>query len=188
MPEQDRQKWNARYADKAAAPGEPSRLVTALAPWLPRSGTALDVAGGVGRHAIWLAQRGLAVTLADIAGTGLNLAQERASTAGASITTRETDLETEPFPAGPWDLIFSFHYLWRPLFAVYPQTLAKGGLLVVIQPTIRNLERHAKPPPQYLLEDGELPTLATGLEILRYEEGWLEEGRHEAILIARRKL
>ena len=186
MPEQDRQKWNARYADPTAAPSEPSRLVVALAAWLPRSGTALDLAGGAGRHAIWLAQRGLTVTLADVSETGLRLADERASAAGVRIATLPIDLETEPFPSGPWNLIFSFHYLWRPLFAAYPEALAVGGLLVVIQPTLRNLERHAKPPAPYLLEERELRTLTAGLELFRYEEGWLEEGRHEALLIARR--
>ena len=37
----------------------------------------------------------------------------------------------------------------------------------------------------YLLEDGEMLSLARHLEIERYEEGWLIEGRHEARLIAR---
>jgi tellurite methyltransferase len=37
-----------------------------------------------------------------------------------------------------------------------------------------------------VLEDGELPRLISGLETVRYEEGWLESGRHEARLVARR--
>ena len=39
---------------------------------------------------------------------------------------------------------------------------------------------------RHLLEDGELPGLVRGLEILKYEEGWTEEGQHEARLVARR--
>jgi hypothetical protein len=35
------------------------------------------------------------------------------------------------------------------------------------------------------LDEGELPALVEGLEVLRYEEGWLEEGRHEARVVAR---
>jgi hypothetical protein len=56
---------------------------------------------------------------------------------------------------------------------------------VFCQPTLRNLERHARPGRPYLLVEGELPTLVQGLEVLQYEEGWLEEGRHEARLVAR---
>jgi hypothetical protein len=37
-----------------------------------------------------------------------------------------------------------------------------------------------------VLEDGELPSLVRGLEIVRLEEGWLAEGRHEARVVARR--
>jgi hypothetical protein len=52
-------------------------------------------------------------------------------------------------------------------------------------PTRSNLERHTRPDPRHLLEDGELPGLVPGLEIVRYEEGWTEQGRHEARLVAR---
>jgi hypothetical protein len=37
-----------------------------------------------------------------------------------------------------------------------------------------------------VLEERELPTLMHGLEVLHYQEGWLESGRHEARVVARR--
>lgn len=39
---------------------------------------------------------------------------------------------------------------------------------------------------QFLLQDRELPKLVTGLEVLRYDEGWLAEGQHDAVIVARR--
>ena len=57
--------------------------------------------------------------------------------------------------------------------------------LVVVHPTRSNLERHDSPGPHHLLDDGELPGLIPGLEVVHYEEGWSEEGRHEARLVAR---
>ena len=39
---------------------------------------------------------------------------------------------------------------------------------------------------RFLLEDGELPQLVEDLEILHYEEGWLREDRHDAVVVARR--
>src|SRR5688572_18638461 len=104
MPDFDRQKWNARYANETAAPREYSRLTATLAGWLPRGGRALDVAGGAGRHSIWLAQRGLDVTLADISENGLRIAETRAAEAGVRIRTQLIDLAVEPFPVGPWDV------------------------------------------------------------------------------------
>lgn len=185
MSDDDRTKWNERYATDVA-PRAPSTLVTALDADLPRRGRALDLAGGTGRHAVWLAQRGMAVTLLDVSDVALKIAREHAAAAGVSLDTAAIDLETQPMPQGPWDLIVSFHYLQRALFDVFPHVLAAGGLLLFVQPTVSNLARHARPGASFLLGDGELPTLVRGLEVVRYDEGWLSEGRHEARLLARR--
>jgi SAM-dependent methyltransferase len=185
MSEEDRDRWNARYRE-ASALNEPSSLITSLDALLPRHGRALDVAGGAGRHAIWLAQHGLEVTLTDVSDVALALARDRALAAGVALTTVEIDLERDSFPKGPWDLIVSFHYLQRSLFDVFPTALAPGGLLVFVQPTRSNLVRHTKPSASFLLDDGELPRLAHDLEHVHYDEGWLAEGRHEARIVARR--
>ena len=186
MSDADRTKWNARYAARGSL-DEASVLLLGIADQLPRSGRALDVAGGGGRHALWLAKRGLDVTLVDISTAGLALARERADAQGASIATVQADLEVDPLPAGPWDLILSFHYLHRPLFEQFAGLLAPGGLLVFAQPTVRNLERHEKPPRPFLLPEGELATLAAGLEIVECSEAWRDNDRHEALLIARKR-
>lgn len=182
----DRDKWNAKYTALAAAPREPSVVFLALEKYLPRTGRAIDIAGGGGRHSIWLARRGLDVTVADISAVGLNIAEQRAVERGLSIQTLEIDLEQSPFPAGPWNLIVSVCYLWRPLFEAFPSALSSDGILTVVQPTKRNLERNDKPPGAYLLEEHELPRLASGLEIVHYEEAWLADGRHDAVLVARK--
>ena len=182
----DQQKWDAKYAASEEVPREPSAVLRSLEDILPQSGRALEVAGGGGRNAIWLAKRGLNVTLADVSPRGLALACERAREAGVSISPLCTDLQDAPFPAGPWDLILCVCYLGRPLFSIYPEVLSPGGLLVVIQPTQKNLQRHPKPPTEFLLHDGELPELVTGLEIIRYHEGWQADGRHDAVVVARK--
>ncbi len=51
-----------------------------------------------------------------------------------------------------------------------------------------NLERHAKPPAEFLVEENELRTLATGLDVVHYGESWRSDGRHEALLVARRPM
>ena len=155
---------------------------------LPRAGRALDIAGGTGRHAIWLAQRGLAVTLADVSDEAMRLAGAAARAAGAApgIELLRIDLEHEPLPDGPWHVVLCFHYLQRSLLTTIATALAPGGFLVFCHQTRTNLERHPRPGPEYLLAPGEAPTLVEGLEIVIYEEGWHEEGRHEAHLVARR--
>src|SRR6188768_343879 len=107
MPLFDQQKWDAKYAAADEIPREPSAVFRSLDGLLPKSGRAIDVAGGAGRNAIWLAQRGLEVTIADVSPRGLELAAARAREAGVNIDFLQTDLEDGPFPAGPWDLILS---------------------------------------------------------------------------------
>jgi hypothetical protein len=144
------------------------------------------VAGGTGRHAIWLAARGLDVTLADVSEVGLELAREDAADARVNIRTVRVDLEREPLPPGPWQLIVVFHFLRRALFVDYLRELAPGGWFAMCHQTASNLERHDRPPREFLLDDGELPSLLAGFEIVDYDEGWQPEGRHDARLLARR--
>ncbi len=185
MSRADREKWDAKYRAGSHTSGRVSPFLESLDDELPRSGRALDVAGGAGRNALWLAERGLDVTVADVSEVGLAIARERASGAGLTIETLCIDLEEEPFPAGPWDLIVSVCFLQRSLFATYPDVLAPNGLLVFLQPTVVNLERHEKPPRPFLLEEGEAASLVSGLTVVSLSEGWTEDGHHEARVVAR---
>ena len=55
----------------------------ALAEWLPAGARVLDVGGGPGRWAIWLAQRGHRVVLADLSPAQLEIARREIAAAGA---------------------------------------------------------------------------------------------------------
>jgi len=187
MSEADRLKWDERWRERGADPGEPSALLTSLADLLPTRGRALDAGGGAGRHALWLARRGLDVTVADVSPVALTLARDAAAREGLPLHTSALDLEHDALPAGPWDLILSFHYFERALLPAFASALAPGGVLVVVQQTRSNLLRHGHPSSRFLLEDGELARLVPhGLSVVRSEEGWLGEGRHEARIVARR--
>lgn len=134
-----------------------------------------------------MAARGYQVTLCDVSPVALEHAQSLASAQGLSLEPLERDLAADGPPPGAWDLVFSFHYLQRDLFPRFPELLAPGGLLLFCQPTTRNLERHPHPSARFLLGEGELAgLLPPELEVLRLEEDWLEEGRHEARVVARR--
>ncbi len=188
MAESDRQKWNAKYASGSHGSSTPTPFLVSIAERLPSAGRALDVAGGAGRNALWLAARGLDVTLVDIAQAALTLAEERAREGGLHVTLLERDLATEGLPDGPWDLIVCCHYLERALFDAVPLCLAPGGLFVMVHPTTENLERHERPSRRFLLEPGELGRrLGPHLELLILDESWSTGGFHEARLLARRR-
>ncbi len=181
----DRTRWNEQYRQNAA-PWPVTPYLLSLDSLLPRQGRALDVAGGVGHNAVWLAQRGLDVTLVDIADVALDRAAALAASAGVALRVDRRDLEAEPLPGGPFELVLCLNYLQRSLFDVWASVLAPGGLLVFLQPTRKNLERNPNPSSRFLLEDGELGGLLRGLDLVRLEESWSPANRHEARLVARR--
>ena len=179
--------WDACWAARGPAAQEPAAFVTDAARYLPGTGRALDVAGGAGRHAVWLAARGLEVTLVDISTVALDQAARLADDRGLSISLVQRNLEAEGLPSGRWDAVLIHHFLDRALLAEVPDALESGGVVVFCQPTRRNLERHERPGPMYLLEEGELADLVESwpLDVISLEESWGLEGRHEARLIAR---
>jgi hypothetical protein len=84
--------------------------------------------------------------------------------------------------------IVMFHYLNRERRDELAGLLASGGLVIVAQPTLTNLERHASPSTRFVVEPGELDAWARGcgLAVAMSREGWTADGRHEAELVARR--
>ena len=180
-------RWDRIYLERGGDQRPPAAFLRRIAGDLPKRGRALDVAGGSGRNALWLARHGLEVTCADVSRVGLAHARAAATRAGLELETIEIDLERHGLPGGPWDLICCFHFLYRPLLATVAGALAPGGLLAMVHPTVTNLERHERPSRRFLLERGELGEIIDpGLETLIYTEGWSDEGRHEAELLARR--
>ncbi|MEL7157634.1 MAG: class I SAM-dependent methyltransferase [Actinomycetota bacterium] len=180
----DRDRWNERY--RSGEEGGTPLLLGRELHLFPRSGRALDVAGGTGQAAAILAARGMSVTVADVSDVALEQAAARAERSNLDVTTLCVDLTAEPLPAGPWDLITCFNYLDRALFPAMIEALAPDGLLALTIATRTNLERNEHPSARFLLDDGELPTLLAELSLLHYREGWGLDGRHCAEAIGKR--
>jgi tellurite methyltransferase len=167
--------WDRRWAEGRHSDGLPPDWVEEIDEFRAAGGRALDLAGGAGRVALWLARRGFRVTLTDFSSVALSRCVEEARAAGLEIEALELDLESAPLPAGPWDVIACFHYLQRDLFAGMREALTPGGLLVAEIATRRNLERHERPSGRFLLEPHELLGLLAPLELIYYREGWFED-------------
>jgi 2-polyprenyl-3-methyl-5-hydroxy-6-metoxy-1,4-benzoquinol methylase len=185
--EGDREKWNARWRERAGELEPPAAFLEEHAHLLPAAGKALDVAGGAGRNAVWLARRGLDVTLIDVSDVAITRAERKAESAGVALRARRVDLD-EPIELAPlYDLVVMIDYLNRARRDAIAELIVAGGVLVASQPSVRNLERHAHPSRPFLVDEGELAAWATarGFEVVVAREDW-NEGRHEAQVIARR--
>jgi SAM-dependent methyltransferase len=147
----------------------PSAWITRFAAGVAAGGSALDVACGQGRHARWLAARGLRVDAVDRDAAALS------ALAGVpGVQALVADLEDGPWPyaARQFDLIVVTRYLHRPLLPALLAALAPGGLLLY-ETFAEGQQRFGRPTnPAFLLQPGEL-LRASGpsLHVLAFEDG-----------------
>jgi SAM-dependent methyltransferase len=170
-------RWDERYRNNDMSDKPPEPVVVAHAGRL-QPGAALDVACGLGRHTIWLAERGWRVTAVDYSSVALNDLRPRAS---PSVEIVQADLEAGEFDivqAG-FDLICDCCFLHRPLFEPMKNGVKPGGLFIGVFP-----RRGA-----FRLEPGELDPIFEGWEILHRFEGYPggDETRHWRDEIVARK-
>lgn len=169
----ERERWNAKFLAGEAQSADPDPLlVEIVSPLTP--GRALDLAGGAGRHALWLAQRGWDTVLSNVSDEGLAIAQKRAAQSGITLTLRrESAAETIAWAASenqPFQLIVVFWCLLREHFPALPTLLRPGGLLLYKTYTTahtRYTEGHSL---STALEPDELRTAFPSLEIILYRE------------------
>jgi tellurite methyltransferase len=183
--------WNKKYSEGSHDSLEPDPfLKNAYGEFLfsQMPGTALDIAGGVGRHAIWLAQRGWRVNLLDISEVGVEQAQENAKTTGtaAFISTEVCDLITlQDLGRERYDLVIVFFFLQRELFPALVAALKPGGFLIYKTYTTEQQKFRGGPShPLFLLESNELLRAFPSLRVLHYHETIQEKGMAE--LVARK--
>ncbi len=165
----------------------PAVWLTAHAHLLPLTGKALDLACGRGRHALWLAARGLSVCALDRNLTALAELEQSAAARRLNISTRVVDLEEDGGGLGnaEFDAIVVVHYLHRPLFPAILSALRPGGVLVYETFTRAQATLGKPTNPDFLLESGELLGLVEPLTVLDAREGF-HEGRHIASVVAQR--
>jgi SAM-dependent methyltransferase len=188
----DREHWNAKHRD-AEVGGRSTRA------WLVEhrnllaereSGRALDIACGVGREAVYLAELGFAVDAVDVSDVAIARLRERAAERTLNIETARMDL-LQPgaeFPRPPYDVICCFYFLRRPLLASIAGALAPGGLLLFENFTRDHVEVvGGQMPERVLLDHNELLRAFPGLRVLRYREAIIGTERRRAVasLVAR---
>ncbi|KIH78229.1 hypothetical protein GFER_03840 [Geoalkalibacter ferrihydriticus DSM 17813] len=186
----DAEKWNERWQERAQSPWVPDPWLLRILPLLP-GGRLLDVACGRGRNALFLAEKGYAVTAVDIAAEGLMQLRDEARRRGHALEVRHCDLETLPdLGREVFDVVLDFFFLQRSLLPALQAAVRPGGVGVV-----RTFSRAGDfpgeaPNADFVLEPGELPRIFAGWEVLLHEEG-LEpssKGGSLAGIVARKPL
>ena len=156
----------------------------------PLPGPVLDLACGDGHNGLFLAARGLSVTLCDRSEETLAKARASASKANLPVHFWQADLETGEeglLPKESFGAILVFRYLHRPIMPDIREALSRGGLLMYETFTV-DQPRFGKPRnPDFLLRHGELRTWFQDWNILHDFEGIKDDPpRAVAQIICRR--
>ncbi|HLM05994.1 MAG TPA: class I SAM-dependent methyltransferase [Blastococcus sp.] len=168
------QEWDERYGERQQWTAEPNRLVAELLGGLA-PGSAVDLAAGEGRHALWLAALGWRVTAVDFSAVGLDRGRQRP---GADRVTWVTaDVLTWSVPEASLDLVL-VAYLHLPVddtVALLTRAvgwLRPGGRLLVLGHDVDNIAAGVGGPqdPSILHSVERLAPVAGLLDVDRLEQ------------------
>ena len=101
-----------------------------VADQFPNSGAALDLAGGIGRHALWLAKRNWQVTVVDISEVAIRKLGQKAQQLDLTLDLLTLDAREYQFKPACFDLIVMFYHLDRDICSRVLLALKPGGFLI----------------------------------------------------------
>ncbi|MGR8998081.1 MAG: class I SAM-dependent methyltransferase, partial [Gammaproteobacteria bacterium] len=144
-------KWNASYSQTEIVSAKPVQVLSENAFLLPATGTALDLACGLGGNAIFLAQRQLAVTALDISTVAIEKLNAYATRTKLAICARQQAIDTQSLGGQCFDVIVISRFLDRALSDAIIDALKPDGLLFYQTFTREKTIRTAPSNPDYLL-------------------------------------
>jgi tellurite methyltransferase len=172
----ERDRWNERYQSGTHGTLPPDQLLIDafdryIEPIFPEAGTALDFAGGAGRHAIYLTSKGWKVHLVDVAEAGLVTARQNAGSLAYQIEFSIADLNRFQASGETFDLVLVFFFVRREILQELVKALSPGGLLIYKAYTHEQKRFGGGPTdPSYFFEKNELLNSFRELHILHYAE------------------
>jgi tellurite methyltransferase len=176
MSAEDRIRWDAIYRDRLNQPyPDPDPLLFSYTPRVPNHPDfplrALDLAGGFGQNALWLASQGYAVDLVEISRVALNRARaEMAIRNLRDVNLLQEDMEDFTLYNDRYDLICVFRFLNRNLFPQICDALSSGGRIIYETFNERYIFERPDFNRDYLLTDGELPAAFPGWQVVFHDE------------------
>lgn len=182
-----RERWNEKYRTSPESWIEPDEFLPwvfrmFIQPAFPNGGSALDFAGGAGRHALWLAQQGWDVTLIDISEAGVEQARQKAGLLAPHIHFVVDDLTQFHAAQTQFDVVMGFYYLDRAIFPEIVRAVRLGGLLLYKTYTLEQLKLGGGPKDlSRLLATRELRQLVAGLHVLWEQEVTGEKATAEIV-------
>ncbi len=162
---------------------DPAPLLVEFRNRLPK-GTALDLAMGYGRHALYLAAAGWSVHGIERDPDAVAACRREAEQRGLSLRIEQADLDTYRIPATAYDLAVVFYFLDRALIPQIRDAIKPGGAIVYETFSIENQQRFGRPRrTEFCFQPGELAAAFAGFRVLASREA-LVGGQYVSQLVA----
>lgn len=171
----ERTQWDLRYEQGLPSLTRPDPFfLSAFRQFVegpvPEIGVALDLAGGLGRHALWLAARKWQVTVVDISAVAIRKLRQSASQLGLTVDLYTLDAADYGFRPARFDLIVLFYHLNRDLCPQIVSALKPGGVLICKSSLFWNSAGSVTPSRTSPLERNEILSLFPSLRVLHHRE------------------
>ncbi len=188
-------KWDKVYVTQDSSDVNlinPAEVLLQHTSLLPETGTALDLACGLGANAIYLAKHGLTTHAWDISTQAIDKLQTYCSENDITVIAEARDVEERPPEEESFDVICVSYYLERSIISNIIAALKPKGLLFYQTFVKESVTDTGPKNPAYRLGDNELLTLFSSLHILAYQDygrvGNLNTGlRNIAMLVAQKR-
>ena len=126
----EKNRWNEIYRNTRGFHRKPNQLLVDTIKG-KQPGTAIDIAMGQGRNALYLAAQGWKTTGVDISDEGINQAKAEAATQKLALDAVLADIDTYDFGTAKWDLITMIYAgADAKLVARIKPSLKSGGLFI----------------------------------------------------------
>jgi SAM-dependent methyltransferase len=170
-----RARWDMKYEQGLPSLTKPDPFFISayerfVNPSLPKPGAALDLAGGLGRHALWLASRGWQVTVVEISDVAIGKLSQAALERNVKVDLFAGDAAEYKLEPAHFDLIVLFYHLDRSLFPRIFSALKPGGLLICKMSLRWDSGESSKTASTNPLQRNELPSLVPELDVLHHQE------------------
>jgi SAM-dependent methyltransferase len=132
--------------------------------------SALDLAGGLGRHALWLARRNWQVTVVDISEIAIEKLGAKARELNLSLNLFAMDAKDYQFEAAQFDLMVMFYHFDRDTSERVLSALKPGGFFICKSSVLSRPYEGAAPPNLQPLQDDEILTIFPCLRLLHHRE------------------
>jgi SAM-dependent methyltransferase len=166
--------WDRMYEQGLPSQNPDAFFVTAFDSFVtssfPLGGNALDVAGGLGRHGLFLAQRKWKVTTVDISKVAIRTLGQKAQQLGVTLDMFALDAKDYLFASDQFDLIVMFYHFDRELTSKVLSSLKPGGILICKSYVMWTSYEGTVPRDLQPLKKGELVSMLPGLQVLHHRE------------------